>query len=432
MAEAKPPRTAKAGTLLSQWWTLGAIARDERTKGRHMSVAWVIIDRYMQKHGAGRASTRYLEKATGLSKNTVLKACHEMVERGYFTAHISTGRTAEYTPNWRVVHPSIPVQGGAPMCTTVVHPCETLSDESGAPMCTESFLRIPADKPAIRKEDDGHRPPTASAPLAGLSPATAAESAVEELQQPSFESLWRAYGHNRAKKEARAAWNALPVEVDRAAVIRAASEWQASWAAQGKPDAPRFTLARWLKDERFDEDAPRGFNKVERPAKTKAGKSATPAKRKPTAPITARITAADVVTLGFGSSELRFSTDDGTEHVVVLEHPNEDAQSEGQRELKNLVYAVGLQQIADSGDLLGRTIKLVGGEERFAAPDSRPADEPPLPKEPEPVRYANPAPEPPRVKTIDEEQADYDAWFEAQLEDDAAKSASVQSVVSAR
>jgi hypothetical protein len=379
-----------------------------------MSVAWVIIDRYMQKHGAGRASTRYLEKATGLSKNTVLKACHEMVERGYFTAHISTGRTAEYTPNWRVVHPSIPVQGGAPMCTTVVHPCETLSDESGAPMCTESFLRIPADKPAIRKEDDGHRPPTASAPLAGLSPATAAESAVEELQQPSFESLWRAYGHNRAKKEARAAWNALPVEVDRAAVIRAASEWQASWAAQGKPDAPRFTLARWLKDERFDEDAPRGFQKVGRPAKAKQ-KPASPAK--PAPPVTARITAAEVVEAG-GITSLRFTTDAGDEaHVVVLEHPNEDAQSEGQRELKNLVYAVGLQQIDDSGELLGRTVKLVGGEERFAAPDSRPDDDPPPPVRPEPARYANPAPVP-APTPLPSAPSDWPEWMDAEYEDD--------------
>ncbi len=46
--------------------------------------------------------------------------------------------------------------------------------------------------------------------------------------------------------------------------------------AQNKPDAPRYTLARWLTDERFDEDASTGFQKVEKankPAKPKPGKA---------------------------------------------------------------------------------------------------------------------------------------------------------------
>lgn len=420
--EAKPPRTAKPGTLLSQWWTLGAIARDKRTAGRHTSVAWVIIDRYMAKHGKGRASLRYIEKATGLSRHTVLKACHELVDRGYFIAEISAGRSAEYTPNWQVVHPSTPVQGGAPMCTTVVYPCAPVLDESGAPMCTESFLHEPADKPASLKEEIEHRPPSApdAAALAGASPGTAVEelqhSQAEDTQaKPSFESLWRAYGHNRAKKEARAAWNALPPDTDLAAVIEAAKAWQASWAAQRKSDAPRYTLAGWLKDERFDEDAPRGFQKVDRPAKAKPTSPAKP--RKPASPVTARITAAVVVTLSSGSSELRFTTDNGADHVIILEHGDAETQFAGQRQLANLVHAVGLEQIDDSGELLGRSLKLVGGDERFAAPDNRPDDDPPPPVRLEPARYANPAPAP-RVKTIDEEQADYDAWFEAQLEDD--------------
>lgn len=122
-------------------------------------------------------------------------------------------------------------------------------------------------------------PAAAVAGLAAASGAAGGESAHSPAEDApagsvTFESLWRAYGYNRGKKEARAAWAALPAEIDRPAVIEAAAAWQASWAAQGKPDAPRFTLARWLKDERFDEDAPRGFTMVERKAKAKPGKAA--------------------------------------------------------------------------------------------------------------------------------------------------------------
>ena len=91
MIDTKELRSTKPGTLLSQWWTLGEIALDKRTVGRHMTVAWIIIDRYMQKHGNGRASVRYIERATGMSVHTVMKACRELVEWGFFSQHIGTG-----------------------------------------------------------------------------------------------------------------------------------------------------------------------------------------------------------------------------------------------------------------------------------------------------------------------------------------------------
>lgn len=417
MSEAKPPRAAKPGTLLSQWWTLGTIVRDKRASGRHVKVAWVIIDRYRQDHGSGRASLRYIEAFTGLNRHAVVQACRELTAWGYVEQRRGGGtRPSEYVPSWVTVRgsgvetlttkPENP--SGVEMLPSVVSKSTPLDATSGAETLPESFLHEPADKPASLKEeiDCGLATPDA----AGLAPAS---PAAPQEGGPTFESLWRAYAYNRGKKEAKAAWNALPVEVDRAAVIRAASEWQASWAAQGKPDAPRFTLARWLKDERFDEDAPRGFQKVGRPATAKQ-KPASPAK--PASPVTARITAAEVVEAG-GITSLRFTTDAGNEaHVVVLEHPNEDAQSEGQRELKNLVYAVGLQQIDDSGELLGRTVKLVGGEERFAAPDSRPDDDPPPPARPEPARYANPDPQP-APTPLPSAPSDWPEWMDAEYED---------------
>jgi PIN domain nuclease of toxin-antitoxin system len=207
-------------------------------------------------------------------------------------------------------------------------------------------------------------------------------SAVE-AKKPSFDLCWRTYACLKGKKEARAAWDALPAEVDRAAVIEAAAAWQASWAAQGKRDAPRKHLARWLKDELYDEDAPTGYVKQERASKA-TSKPTT--KRQPAAPITARITACEVVTL-LNGSELRFTATDEAgvehEHVIRLEHPDEETQFAGQRRLAKLVHGAGLEQIEDSSELHGRTIVITG--EEFSAPSVRPDDEPPIAVKPEPA-----------------------------------------------
>jgi hypothetical protein len=242
---------------------------------------------------------------------------------------------------------------------------------------------------------------------------------VEELElsskTPTFEALWRTYGYARGKKEARAAWKALPADTDLAAVIEAATAWQQSWAAQGKPNAPRYTLAKWLKDERHDEDAPKGFQKMEggkikvidenneRPAKTT---------RKQSGPVTARITAADVVVLEFGSSELHFTVTDeaGVEHnrVITLEHPDGETQYEGQQLLARLVTAAGLNQIEDSAELLGRTI--VMHDDRFSAPVTRPGDDGPQRIEPEPTP-------PPRHMTVAEAEREAYESYLAEMDD---------------
>lgn len=231
-----------------------------------------------------------------------------------------------------------------------------------------------------------------------MASSQAEQSQAEHSQaEPSFEALWLAYAYNRDKKAAREVWKALPTDTDRAAVIEAAAAWQASWAAQGKPDAPRKHLATWLREERYDEEAPKGFTRVERSKvkspTTKPGKAKP---RQPAAPITARVTASEVVTVG-DVSELRFTATDEAgvrrERVIVLEHPSEKTQSEGQRQLAQLVTAAGIEQIEDSSELHGRTIVMTN--DGFVAPDIRPDDDPPLPAKPEPVVYANPPPSKP-------------------------------------
>lgn len=412
-------------TLLDKWRLVRAAARDnKRLSSGDVAVLIALCDRYGSKRRQDeppKAGHALLGVMSGMSRRATIDSTRRLIAAGYISVReLGAGtRGTKYDLNFARGEVDITTKSAEPSgevdFTTVVNCTSPLTTASGEAYFTESPLTEAPLQGALteRETDCGLATPGA----AGLAPASPA-APQEELQQPSFESLWRAYAYNRGKKEARAVWNALPVEVDRAAVIRAASEWQASWAAQGKPDAPRFTLARWLKDERFDEDAPRGFQKVVRPAKTKQ-KPASPAK--PAPPVTARITATDVVELGFGSSELRFTTTDeaGTEssHVIILEHPDADTQFAGQRQLAALVHAAGLPSVEDGSDLLGRTIKLVGGEERFAAPDSRPDDDPPPPVRPEPVRYANPDPQP-APTPLPPAPSDWPEWMDAEYEDD--------------
>lgn len=412
MSDAKQ-RTAKPGDLLSQWWTLGAIAADRRTAGRHMKAGWVIINSYWQKHGNGRASLSYIQKATGLDRKAAVKAFRELVAWGHVTRVKYPGtRPSEYVPRWVTTASGVQTAttktdapSGGEMTTTLVVESTPLEGASGVQMTTESYLRSPAYKPDLQIGRDDTCPPTAPPLADGLAATAAGGTAVEERARShaddiqaaqaklTFELCYRTYDYAKGKKEARAAWDALPAEVDRAAVIKAAAAWQASWEAQGKPDAPRKHLATWLREERYDEDAPTGYQAKAKPAKAKETTPAKPAKRQPAAPITARVTASELVKLEDGS-ELRFTATDGAglehEHVITLEHPNAETQFEGQRQLAKLVHAAGLEQILDSSELHGRTIVIA--EDGFAEPDTRPDDEPPLPVKPEPEPVVAPPP----------------------------------------
>jgi hypothetical protein len=103
MVDDKPKsRTAEPASLLSQWWTMGRIAADKRTSGRHMKAGWVIINSYWAKHGNGRASLSYIQQATGMDRKAVVKACRELDEWGH-ASRILKGvgtRASEYVPHW--------------------------------------------------------------------------------------------------------------------------------------------------------------------------------------------------------------------------------------------------------------------------------------------------------------------------------------------
>ncbi|MCP3400245.1 hypothetical protein [Bradyrhizobium sp. CCGB20] len=392
-------------SLKYQWRLLGSVTRSGWATSLDKSIAFEIIDNYRKERGDSRASLRYLEKATGAARPNVIASVRRLCENGPFSVALQGGgtRPTAYALHFDKVAEkpsgnagnttSDAVPSGNAGNTTVVSRAIPLDEASGIVGNTKSVLQVDGLQADLLDRMIDPAAPLAPPLADGLGATAAGGTAVEVRPDtpadtwPTFEALWRAYAHAKGKKEARAAWDALPAEVDRAAVIEAAKAWQASWAAQGKPDAPRFALARWLKDERYDEDAPTGYVKTEKASKPKpqpAGKP-TPAAKSPEPPIVARISTAEVVTEG-STTELRFTATNeaGVEHerVIVLEHTDMETQFEGQRQLAKLVHAAGLEQINDSGELHGRTIVMT--ETGFTAPITRPDNDTPLPVKPEP------------------------------------------------
>ncbi|MGY4371100.1 hypothetical protein ACVW1A_007165 [Bradyrhizobium sp. LB1.3] len=271
----------KTGGLLDQYNLLGAIIDSPWATRLDHKVARHVIDRYYPKHGNGRASLRYLERATGSSRSNITTSLRRLAENGaiIITRQGQGTRPTEYALNFDL-SASVPVDvtstdevpSGTVDVTSSGHADNTTSNSSVPVDVTESYLLNPAYKAEIQIDRVDPAAPTAPPLADGLAATAAGGTAVEERApaKPTFELCYRTYAFLKGKKEAKAAWGALPAEVDRAAVIEAAKAWQASWAAQGKPDAPRYALARWLKDERYDEDAPKGFTKVEKASKAKS------------------------------------------------------------------------------------------------------------------------------------------------------------------
>ncbi|TAI66578.1 hypothetical protein CWO89_07235 [Bradyrhizobium sp. Leo170] len=261
--------------------------------------------------------------------------------------------------------------------------------------------------------------------MAGLSAATAG-AAQEELQHsqadPTFEALWRAYAYAKGKKEALAAWAALPAGTNLVAVIRAATAWQASWAAQGKPNAPRYTLAVWLRDERFDEDAPRGFRKVERgKAKLKVAKRGSDIRRYT---IVERVDEGSPFKSYFET--FTFRALDGehefTRRLHVVQADAEYAEGADAAEYRELCRdAFGEEHgiVNPIGEWIGRIIGIseeAGESVLWHLPDeNEPPDEPEPAPGSEPEHRAPavtlPAPLPPRP-------GDWPAWMGAEYEED--------------
>lgn len=256
MQQPSEPRTAQAGSLLSQWWTLGTILTDRRTVGRHASVAWVIIDRYMQRKGNGRASARYIAQATGLGLRHVVRACQELTEWGYFELHVGTGtRPTEYTPKWSSVSPMGNTKrvsaSVSPMGNTSVSPVGNTTASSVSPMGNESYLPEPADKAGLRVSgnDDTLDP----LPTAGL----AAAEAGSRDPGSAFDRYWSAYPRKHQRSRAETAWTKIAPDAVMAEEIIAGAQRLADHYAEHPVDKKWMKQpANWLAGKGWTEDLP--------------------------------------------------------------------------------------------------------------------------------------------------------------------------------
>lgn len=388
------PHTTEPASLLSHWWTIGKIALDARTKGRHVKVGWVIIERYMRAKGGGRASIRFIQTATGLSARIVVQACNELVEWGYCARITGSGtRPTEYMLNWATVSPMC---NAKPDHASVSHGCNASASPmynakgaSASPMYSEDLLTVPADKPAYSKVGNGSSP----AALSGNGASAFAGAVPEGARAPGgFDEFWAVFPEGKRVKRPKA-------EAAYAAAIKENPGAHALIVAKAKELAEHHTKhgtelkwikepANWLAGKGWTEDPPAVYGKPETAVAKKAANpaSARKPKAKPTAPkanndnMPAARTAWQRVEIvksavidvpGGNALRATIHAEGGTEVIetINLESQKHEVQDAGQRQFSALRTAVGVDDIEDSAELHNRPFerRVVGGKPEYRA-----------------------------------------------------------------
>ncbi|MBM7045231.1 hypothetical protein [Rhizobium lusitanum] len=341
----------------------------ETTKA-DIAVLAEIIQRYWGKYGNGWATHEHLGAAAGISKSSVIRSKRNLELLGFITV-VQAGRRGSatvYKPNFALVPQKgvtddTETKGSIDDTETIDMGVsnDTITHEYGVTDDTPSYLHDRPTRAESQKDRNEFTAPTAP-PAVGLA-ATAAVAAKD-----GFEELWRKYDYKQRKRDARAAYDKIAPNAElHAEILTAASRWQTSWAAQGKTDAPRFTLAKWLEREEYECDPPTAYQPKEkkRKAEPTAGLKPAPAEQKPAPDFTiypnkflsAIIDHVDVDTHEDGALIMTvwFRTPDGinVDHMVIIESPEQQEQARGKDELGLLLSAVGLEDINDSSELVG-------------------------------------------------------------------------------
>jgi hypothetical protein len=425
MVDDKPkPRTAEPASLLSQWWTMGRIAADRRTTGRHMKAGWVIINSYWQKHGNGRASLSYIQQATGLDRKAAVKACRELDEWGHATRVPGIGtRPSEYVPHWvtsasgvQMTTTSDDAPSGVQMTTTLVVESTPLDDASGVQMTPQTYLRTPAYRPAVQEVESSSAAPATPPHAAG--PVGAASG---EAPQVGFEEFWNSYAHKQKRDKAEAAWAKLDPSPDLAAIIiTEASRWAAHYVEHNVDKKWRAMPHNWLASKSWTCDLPIIYTDPKSAAISKVrGSAKATATNKPTSLNIRRYRITDYQTEGSPFADwyeiFTFEGEDGTmpftQRMHVLKSGTENADDAPDYYAKHQLCRAAFGKGNPEGDYIGRVIGMNSDKSGIMfhhLPD---------------VIQPEPAPPPARIQralTPEEAQADYDAWFEASLEEEQA------------
>lgn len=368
-------------SLLTQYQALKAAALDLRLSGGDKACHAVGVDRYMQKHGNSRVSITYMMAATGLGRDAVVNSRRRLVDYGYLrVARVGVGtRPTEYEPIWRGGGSSTPEHtaaeensSGTVEQTTSSSVEQTASASSGTLEQTESYLRIPADKPAIRVGrymSDGvgggaSHPPGGAAPI-GAPPAGKPPRSSENSDDP-FNQLWRAYGVRKDRAKAREAFGKLNLDAETLAdMIAAAERWRASYEENDTPQRWHVRLHTWLTKEKWEEDPPPPYEQREPKTKRRSSTSTERDSDEPdTSPLpsyrTARIDSSDVDANGrLTVSMTDVATGEALTWNMPIESANPHLRKMGRSDLASLCRAVGVESIDDTDALHGATVCLL-------------------------------------------------------------------------
>ncbi len=378
----------KPDSLKFQWRIIGAVLRSAWATSLDKSIAFEIVDNYRKDHRNSRASLSYLVNATGADRKSVIASTRRLVENGPFNvARQGSGtRPTEYDIDFDFVQdkPSSGVDtttslhgSSSGVGTTTGGGVETTtSSPSSGVDTTESVLLYAAYKADIQVERNDPAP--AAPPLADGLKATAAGDAGG-----GFEELWKAYGHRQKKADAKAAYLKAAPDVDlHTRMVGSAKNWLSSWAAQGKADAPRFTLAKWIEREEYECDPPTAFKGKDKASPKPASRGANqpetgiPATEKPDFTVYPDQAAGGTIERvedwtdpddGSKSLTIYYRTHRGEEIEQVLVYHSDDAaeQDRGQRELRLLLEAVELESVDHAEELVGRKVDLMINSGKF-------------------------------------------------------------------
>ena len=350
--------------LEAKFRILSALPFDRRVGRRHTAVLAFIMDWHHRRYGDALASTRFIVSqlkerdpfGKGFYTGDVHAALTDLVSWGYLAQQKGSGRRASrYVPNWSFFDSVRKTPNTTEIEISVLASSNT-SVRKTSNATADRVRELPNEDPSTvtRLQDrvtgiDGHECAAPSAPLpAGLPPA------VAESAQEGFEQLWQTYAYRKDKKSARLAYAKLdPAPVLQEILLTAATAWRDAWAAQGKADAPRRHLHRWLEDECFDEVPPTAFKPRE--VKTRSASTSR------ILDVDATISDTTMRTTG-ALSELviQMTGPDGAEieDVMVLQSNNLEDQAEGQRKFASLCSALGIAGAGDSSEFHGLKVKI--------------------------------------------------------------------------
>ncbi len=251
-------------------------------------------------------------------------------------------------------------------CNASASPVCNAEDDSASPVCSESFLRNRLTKPVYGKEGIND----SAAPTGGGLSASA-EAAPEAALRAGFEALYRAYGVRREKESAWEAYKKLDLNpAFQEYLIDAATAWRL--AADRKPGCKRRYLVTWLKEQRYDEDAPGQRDTAGAKGKSAKGQPANDDGFPATWHHTVEITDADVAHRDEGSFiTLKFRGKSGDvngrnyEDEIAYEGDDAGVLAEGRRRLDALCNATGVAEFEDTDVFLNAVVDVVWANDCF-------------------------------------------------------------------